>query len=123
LNMRGMVVEGTAENIFMVKNKILVTPPLTSGALDGITRSSVLDIAEDLGIGFQISDISRDELYNADEVFLTGTAAEIKSIGEIDNIKIADGRTGKIAIQLQDVYNQIVHGKNEKFEKWLTYIN
>ena len=107
----------------MVKNKILVTPPLTSGALDGITRSSVLDIAEDLGIDFQISDISRDELYNADEVFLTGTAAEIKSIGEIDNIKIADGRTGKIAIRLQDVYNQIVHGKNEKFEKWLTYIN
>lgn len=123
LNMRGMVVEGTAENIFMVKNKILVTPPLTSGALDGITRSSVLDIAEELGIDFQISDISRDELYNADEVFLTGTAAEIRSIGEIDNIKIADGRTGKIAIQLQDVYNQIVHGKNEKFEKWLTYIN
>jgi branched-chain amino acid aminotransferase len=118
-----MGVEGTAENIFMVKNKILVTPPLTSGALDGITRSSVLDIAEDLGIDFQISDISRDELYNADEVFLTGTAAEIKSIGEIDNIKIADGRTGKIATQLQDFYNQIVHGKNEKFEKWLTYIN
>src|ERR671918_1999458 len=123
LNMRGMVVEGTAENIFMVKNKIVVTPPLTSGALDGITRSSILDIAKDLGIDFQISDISRDELYNADEVFLTGTAAEIKSIGEIDSIKIADGRTGKIATQLHDVYNQIVNGKNEKLEKWLTYIN
>lgn len=123
LNMRGMVVEGTAENIFMVKNKILVTPPLTSGALDGITRSSVLDIADDLGIDSQISDISRDELYNAEEVFLTGTAAEIKSIGEIDDIKIADGKSGKIATQLQDVYNQIVHGKMEKFEKWLTYIN
>jgi branched-chain amino acid aminotransferase len=107
----------------MVKNKILVTPPLTSGALDGITRSSVLDIADDLGIDSQISDISRDELYNAEEVFLSGTAAEIKSIGEIDDIKVADGKSGKIATQLQDVYNQIVHGKMEKFEKWLTYIN
>jgi len=123
LNMNGMVVEGTAENIFIVKNEMLVTPPLTSGALDGITRSSVLSIAEDLGINFQICDISRDELYHADEVFLTGTAAEIKSIGEIDKIIISDGNTGKIASKLQNIYYQIVHGNNEKFEKWLTYIN
>ena len=123
MNMSGMVVEGTAENIFMVKNKILVTPPLTSGALDGITRLTVLSIAEHLGINFQISDISRDELYYADEVFLTGTAAEIKSIGEIDKIIIADGKAGKIATELQNLYYQIVHGEIEKFEKWLTYIN
>jgi branched-chain amino acid aminotransferase len=123
LNMRGMVVEGTAENIFIVKDEMLVTPPLTSGALDGITRSSILTIAQHLGINFQICDISRDELYYADEVFLTGTAAEIKSIGEIDKITIANGRTGKIAKKLQNLYNQIVHGNNEKFEKWLTYIH
>ena len=123
LNMNGMVVEGTAENIFIVKNKMLVTPPITSGALDGITRSSVLSIAENLLINFQISDISRDELYYADEVFLTGTAAEIKSIGEIDKIIIANGKTGKIANKLQNYYYQIVHGDNKKFEKWLTYIN
>ena len=123
LNMSGMVVEGTAENIFIVKNELLVTPPLTSGALDGITRSSVLSIAKDLGLNFQICDISRDELYYADEVFLTGTAAEIKSIGEIDKISIANGRTGIIARKLQSHYNQIVHGNNKKFEKWLTYIN
>lgn len=123
LNMRGMVVEGTAENIFIVKDEMLVTPPLTSGALDGITRSSILTIAQHLGINFQICDISRDELYYADEVFLTGTAAEIKSIGEIDKITIANGRTGKIATKLQNLYNQIVHGNNEKFEKWLTYIH
>jgi branched-chain amino acid aminotransferase len=102
---------------------MVVTPPLTSGALDGITRSSILTIAQHLGINFQICDISRDELYYADEVFLTGTAAEIKSIGEIDNITIANGRTGKIATKLQNLYNQIVHGNNEKFEKWLTYIH
>ena len=123
LNMNGMVVEGTAENIFIVKNEMLVTPPITSGALDGITRSSVLSIAENLRINCQISDISRDELYYADEVFLTGTAAEIKSIGEIDKIIIANGKTGKIANKLQNYYYQIVHGDNKKFEKWLTYIN
>ena len=123
LNMNGMVVEGTAENIFIVKNEMLITPPITSGALDGITRSSILAIAENLGINFRISDISRDELYNADEVFLTGTAAEIKSIGEIDKIIISDGKTGKIASKLQNYYNEIVHGNNKKFEDWLTYIN
>lgn len=123
LNMSGMVVEGTAENIFIVKDEMLVSPPLTSGALDGITRSSILTIAQHLGINFQICDISRDELYYADEVFLTGTAAEIKSIGEIDKITIGNGRTGKITTKLLDLYNQIVHGNNEKFEKWLTYIH
>jgi branched-chain amino acid aminotransferase len=123
LNMNGMVVEGTAENIFIVKNEMLITPPITSGALDGITRSSILSIAENLGINFRISDISRDELYNADEVFLTGTAAEIKSIGEIDKIIISDGKTGKIASRLQNYYSEIVHGNNKKYENWLTYIN
>ena len=114
---------GNAENIFIVKNEMLITPPITSGALDGITRSSILSIAENLGINFRISDISRDELYNADEVFLTGTAAEIKSIGEIDKIIIFDGKTGKIASKLQNYYSEIVHANNKKYENWLTYIN
>ena len=123
LNVSGMVVEGTAENIFIVKDEHIITPPLTSGALDGITRSSVLDLAQDLGIDYQISDISRDELYYADEIFLTGTAAEIKAIGEIDKMTIADGKTGRITTMLQSLYDQIIHGNNEKFEKWLTYVN
>jgi branched-chain amino acid aminotransferase len=123
LNMSGMVAEGTAENIFLVRDKTLITPPLTSGALDGITRSTVLSIAEDLGIRSQICDITRDEMYYADEVFLTGTAAGIKSIGEIDKIMIGNGKVGKIAAQLQDIYYQIVHGEIEKFDKWLTYVN
>lgn len=107
----------------MVRDNTLITPPLTSGALDGITRSTVLSIAKDIGISSQICDITRDQLYYADEVFLTGTAAGIKSIGEIDKIIIADGKVGKIATQLQDIYYQIVHGEIEKFEKWLTYVN
>jgi len=123
LNVSGMVVEGTAENIFIVKDGLLITPPLTSGALDGITRSSVLALAQELGIDHQISDISRDELYYADEIFLTGTAAEIKAIGEIDKMTIANGKTGRITGLLQRLYDQIIHGNNEKFEKWLTYVN
>jgi branched-chain amino acid aminotransferase len=123
LNMNGMVVEGTAENIFMVRDNTLVTPPLTSGALDGITRSTVFSIADHISINFRICDITRDELYYADEVFLTGTAAGIKSIGEIDKIIIDKGKVGKVATQLQDLYHQIVHGEIEKFENWLTYIN
>ena len=123
LNASGMVVEGTAENIFLVRDGTLITPPLTSGALNGITRATVLSIAEDLGIRSQICDITRDEMYYADEVFLTGTAAGIKSIGEIDKIKIANGKVGKIAAQLQESYYQIVHGEIEKFDKWLTYVN
>ena len=123
LNVSGMVVEGTAENIFIVKDEHIITPPLTSGALDGITRSSVLALAQDLGIDYQITDISRDELYYADEIFLTGTAAEIKAIGEIDKITIANGKTGRITGMLQGLYNQIIHGNNEKFEKWLTYVS
>lgn len=123
LNMNGMVVEGTAENIFMVKDNTLITPPLSSGALEGITRSTVLSIANHIGIDFQIFDITRDELYHADEVFLTGTAAGIKSIGEIDKIIIANGKVGKIATQLQDLYYQAVHGEIERYEKWLTYVN
>ena len=123
LNMNGMVVEGTAENIFMIKDNTLTTPPLASGALEGITRSTVLSIADHIGINSQICDITRDELYYADEVFLTGTAAGIKSIGEIDKIIIANGKPGKIATQLQDLYYQIVHGEIEKYEKWLTYVN
>jgi len=123
LNVSGMVVEGTAENIFIVKDEHIITPPLTSGALDGITRSSVLDLAQVLGIDYQISDISRDELYCADEIFLTGTAAEIKAIGEIDKMTIANGKTGRITGMLQSLYKQIIHGNNEKFEKWLTYVN
>jgi branched-chain amino acid aminotransferase len=123
LNMNGMVVEGTAENIFLVRDNILITPPVASGALEGITRSTVLSIADHIGIDFQICDITRDELYYADEVFLTGTAAGIKSIGEIDKIIIANGKVGKIATQLQDLYYQIVHGEVEKYENWLTYVN
>lgn len=124
LNSSGRVVEASAENIFIVKNGSLATPPTSSGALEGMTRDSVIKIAEGNGIDCNIRDIVRDELYTADEVFLTGTAAEIKPVGEIDNRTIGDGSTGKITKQLKELFETVVHGRDKKFSKmWLTPIN
>ncbi|HXG06402.1 MAG TPA: branched-chain amino acid transaminase [Nitrososphaera sp.] len=124
LNSAGKVVEAGAENIFIVKNGVLVTPPASSGALEGITRDTIMGLAKENGIGCEIRDIVRDELYTADEVFLTGTAAEIKPVVEIDNRTVGDGGTGKITKQLKGLFEAVVHGKDEKFSKmWLTVIN
>jgi branched-chain amino acid aminotransferase len=124
LNSSGKVVEASAENIFIVKSGSLATPPTSSGALEGVTRDSVIRIAEENGISCEIRDIARDELYTADEVFLTGTAAEIKPVGEIDNRTIGDGSAGKVTKQLKELFEAVVHGKDDKFSKmWLTPIN
>ena len=124
LNSAGRVVEASAENIFIVKNGTLATPPTSSGALEGMTRDSVIRIAEENGIRCEVRDIVRDELYIADEVFLTGTAAEIKPVGEIDNRMIGDGKTGKVTKRLKELFEAVVHGKDKKFSKtWLTPVN
>src|SRR5919199_5123370 len=124
LNSAGTVVEASAENIFIVKDSILVTPPTTSGALEGVTRNSILAIAKENGVKCEVRDISRDELYTANEVFVTGTAAEIKPVAEIDNRTIGDGKTGERTKQLKLLFNAVVHGKDDKFSKmWLTSIN
>lgn len=124
LNTAGRVVEASAENIFLVKNGSLATPPISSGALDGVTRDSVIKIAKENGIECEVRDIARDELYTADEVFLTGTAAEIKPVGEIDSRAIGDGSAGKITKQLKELFEAVVHGKDKKFSKmWLTPVN
>ncbi|MDQ3882462.1 MAG: branched-chain amino acid transaminase [Thermoproteota archaeon] len=124
LNSAGAVVEASAENIFVVKDDILATPPTTSGALEGVTRNSILTIAKENGIEYEIRDISRDELYTATEVFLTGTAAEIKPVAEIDNRIIGDGRIGKRTKQLRLLFDTVVHGRDRKFSNmWLTPIN
>ena len=123
LNVNGMVVEASAENIFIVKDNILITPPIMSGALNGITRDSILILARDNRIPCEIRDISRDELYLADEVFLTGTAAEVKSVVEIDNRMIGDGKTGAISQRLKMLYASVARGENKKFsKKWLMLV-
>jgi branched-chain amino acid aminotransferase len=123
LNTDGKVIEASAENIFIVKDGLLVTPPITSGALNGITRDTVLTIARENNIPHVIRDIARDELYIADEVFLTGTAAGIKPVSEIDNRMIADGKDGVITNQVREEFELIVHNKdNNLSKKWLTFV-
>lgn len=122
LNTAGKVVEASAENIFIVKNKTLITPPVSSGSLEGITRDTVLALAREDNVLTEIRDISKDELYLADEIFLTGTAAEIKSVGEIDNRMIGNGKTGTITKRMKRVFEKTIRGNHKYSEKWLKYI-
>ena len=123
LNSQGNVTEASAENIFIVKDNTLLTPPLSSGALNGITRDCILAIAKQSKISFEVRDISRDELYIADEVFLTGTAAGVKEVAEIDKRIIGNGRIGVITRRLKRVFDSVVHGNDRKFSKrWLTLV-
>ena len=122
LNTAGKVVEASAENIFIVKNKTLITPPISSGSLEGITRDTVLALAKEDDILTEIRDISKDELYLADEIFLTGTAAEIKSVGEIDNRMIGNGKTGTITKRMKRLFEQSIRGNHKYSKKWLIYI-
>ena len=123
LNTDGMVVEASGENIFIVKNNVLITPPTASGALEGITRDTVLRLAKEDNIITEIRDISKDELYLADEVFLTGTAAEIKAVGEIDNRRIGNGGIEKITLQLKSLFDDLTRGNHKYSTEWLSYIN
>jgi branched-chain amino acid aminotransferase len=120
LNYHGKVSEGSAENIFIVNKGEISTPPLNSGILDGITRDSVIKIARSEGLSVIERDIDREDLYVADEVFMTGTAAEVKSVTEIDNITIGDGKLGEITRKLQDAFYESSRGKDERFSEWFT---
>jgi len=122
LNMKGDVAEGPGENLFMVKSGKLITPPLSSGALGGITRDSIIKIARDERIDFKEQNISPKYLYSADEAFFTGTAAEVTPIRAIDGRKIGNGRRGPITEKLQRIFFNTVRGKEKKYEKWLDYV-
>ena len=122
LNSHGNIAEGSAENIFTVKDDIISTPPLSAGGLEGITRDSVIQIIEENG-GFVIErDLERDDLYTADEIFMTGTAAEVKSVTQIDKVKIGNGKMGHITKALQKAFSDAALGKDERFLPWLTFI-
>jgi branched-chain amino acid aminotransferase len=121
LDTSGYVCEASGENIFMVKDGILKTPPLTS-ILPGITRDCVITIARDLGLKVKEDRFSRDELYLADEAFFTGTAAEVTPIREVDARIIGPGHPGPVTKQIQDAYFAAVKGGNPRYERWLTYI-
>ena len=119
LDIEGYVSEGSGENVFIVKGDKLYTPDLAS-CLDGITRDSVITMANDLGIPVIEKRITRDEMYTADEAFFTGTAAEITPIRELDDRTIGAGHRGPVTERLQTLFFDIVAGKSEKYKHWLT---
>ena len=117
----GHVAEGSGENIFLLTEGKLVTPPGSDGILIGITRDTVMTLAqEELGIETVERHVSRTELYTADECFLTGTAAHITPVAEIDRRKVADGEIGKVTAQLQELYQDVILSNNPKYADWCT---
>lgn len=119
---QGFVCQGSGENVFLVKDGVLHTPDLAGGALDGITRQTIITIAKDLGYEVVERRITRDEFYIADEAFFTGTAAEVTPIREYDDRPIGSGTRGPITEQIQKVFFDAVQGRNDKYAHWLTYV-
>lgn len=122
LTTRGRVSEGSGENLFIVRKGKLITPPSYDDILLGITRDSIIQIAKNMDIPVQEKSILRDELYTADEVFLTGTAAEVLHVQSIDKIKIGNGKIGPITKKLQEKYHSIIRAKELRYIRWLTFI-
>lgn len=122
LDDEGMIAEGSGECFFIVRDGKLITPPNAS-SLESITQDSVITIAKDLGLEVQRRQITRDEVYIADEAFFTGTAAEVTPIRELDARIIGEGQRGPITQKLQSAYFDIVQGRNPKYSHWLTYTN
>jgi len=120
---QGYVCQGAGENLFLVKDGELHTPDLAGGALDGITRRTILQFAADLDIKVVERRITRDEFYLADEIFMTGTAAEVTPIREYDDRTIGNGGRGPLTEKLQTLYFDVVHGRNEQYMDWLSFID
>jgi len=120
LDCKGNVAEASAENIFLVKNGVIATPDLDY-ILSGITRKSVIEIAGDMGIRVEERKVKRDELDEADELFLTATSVKIWPVIQVDDKVINDGEVGEVSQRLNNEFNKIISGKNEKYNKWLTY--
>ena len=122
LDPQGYVAEGTGENIFLVKHGVVRTPPTSSAILAGITRDSTIQLLREHDVEVREEPISRDELYIADEVFLTGTAAEITPVREIDHRRIGRGEAGPVTRRLQEAFFSIVKGSDSRHDHWLTYL-
>ncbi len=120
LDIHGFVSEGTGENIFIVNDGELITPPYSSSILRGITRNTVMHLADDLGLKVTERPITRFELYTADEAFFSGTAAEIAPIIEVDRRKISDGKPGDLTRKISSAYRDVVSGRASKYSEWLT---
>jgi branched-chain amino acid aminotransferase len=122
LDERGMVCEGTGENLFVVKDGVIATPGFTSAILGGINRLSAIQIARDIGYELVEREVARGELYLADEIFMTGTAAELTPIRELDDHPVADGRPGPITREIQGIFEDALHGRSERYAHWLDLV-
>ncbi|MFN7135379.1 MAG: branched-chain-amino-acid transaminase, partial [Myxococcales bacterium] len=122
LDAQGFVAEASGENIFQVKNGIVRTPPLSSPILAGVTRDSVIRILKDKGYEVREVTFTRDSLYIADEIFFTGTAAEITPVREVDNRRVGTGTVGPVTRLVQDTYFKATRGEEPKYKEWLTYL-
>jgi branched-chain amino acid aminotransferase len=123
LNEAGMITDGSGENVFVLRDGALTTPPISAGCLDGITRQSVMTIARDLGYEVREENLVRTDLYNADEAFFTGTAAEITPIREVDDRVVGEGHRGPVTKELQGAFFSATKGETERYVSWLTYVN
>lgn len=122
LNDEEFVSEGTGENLFLVKDGKLITPPVTDNILPGITRDTLITLARDVGHSVVQEHVMRDELYSADEAFLCGTATEVAPIVEVDGERIGKGKPGPMTLHLQRKYREVVHGQHPEYNRWLTYV-
>jgi branched-chain amino acid aminotransferase len=122
LDARGFVCEGSGENIYVVRDGQIVTPPHTAGILDGISRRSIVQIAQDLGHEIVERDLARAELYLADEVFLSGTAAELVPVREVDDHAIAGGEPGPVTTELQRLFDDALHGRDPRYVEWVDLV-
>ena len=120
LNEQGLVADGSGENIFVVKNGVIMTPPISASILEGITRNSIMEIAGVAGYTVVERDLARAELYTADEIFVTGTAAEVCPIREVDDHLIGD--PGPMTRDLQARFDAVIHGRDPQFIHWLDYV-
>ena len=123
LNMGGYVADGPGENLFIVRDGVLYTPPFSAGCLDGITRDSIVTIAIDQGYTVVEQNLSRFDLYTADEAFYTGTAAEVAPIREIDDRPMSAGGRGPITKELQEIFFGVIRGEIEKYQRWLEFVD
>ena len=119
----GNVAEGSGQNLFLVKENKITTPPIETGALNGITRRTVINIAEQMNFDVNDEDIGQEELLGADELFFTGTATEVVGVVSVDNNDIGDGKPGDITNKIRKEYMNIVLGKNEDYVHWLTKVD
>lgn len=122
LNLNGTIAEGPGENIFLIKDNTIITTPQSDSALNGITCQTVITLAQELGYTVQHASFSRDQLFTADELFFTGTAAEITPIREIDNRIIGKGKRGPITESIQRSFFALVKGENDRHKEWLTHV-